>query len=183
MTRQESDVNVFSTNLILIGMPGAGKSTIGLLLAKELAKNFIDTDILIQLREGKTLQDILHEHGYQRLRDIEEEILLSVKCSNHIIATGGSAVYSEAGMKHLNSFGPVIFLDVPLEVLQQRIHNYETRGIARRPGQSFHELFEERRALYQKFANITIDCTEKSQEQVLQEIIYQEAETFAEMDA
>lgn len=109
MASQESDVNVFSTNLILIGMPGAGKSTIGLLLAKELAKNFIDTDILIQLREGKTLQDILHEHGYQRLRDIEEEILLSVKCSNHIIATGGSAVYSEAGMKHLNSFGPVIF--------------------------------------------------------------------------
>ena len=110
-------MNVFSTNLILIGMPGAGKSTIGLLLAKELAKNFIDTDILIQLREEKTLQDILHQHGYQHLRDIEEEILLSVKCSNHIIATGGSAVYSEAGMKHLNSFGPVIFLDVPLDIL------------------------------------------------------------------
>ena len=176
-------MNVFSTNLILIGMPGAGKSTIGLLLAKELAKNFIDTDILIQLREEKTLQDILHQHGYQRLRDIEEEILLSVKCSNHIIATGGSAVYSEAGMKHLNSFGPVIFLDVPLDVLQQRIHNFDTRGIARRPGQSFLELFEERRALYQRFANITISCGDKTQDQILQEIIYEEAEAIAEMDA
>jgi shikimate kinase len=154
-----------------------------LLLAKELAKNFIDTDILIQTREGKTLQDILHHHGYQKLRDIEEEILLGVSCSNHVIATGGSAVYSEPGMKYLNTFGPIVFLDASIETLQQRIHNYETRGIARRPGQSFAELFDERRRLYQRYANITIQCDNKNQDQIVQEIIYQEAEAFAEMDA
>lgn len=176
-------MSVFSTSLVLIGMPGAGKSTIGLLLAKELAKNFIDTDIMIQLREGKTLQDIVHQRGYEVLRTIEEEILLSVQCSNHIIATGGSAVYSAAGMKHLGTFGPVVFLDLPLELLQQRIHNYETRGIARRPDQSFAELFEERRVLYQRYADITIECSHKNQDQIVQEIIYKEAQAFAEIDA
>lgn len=176
-------MNSFDTSVVLVGMPGAGKSTIGLLLAKELAKNFIDTDILIQTREGKTLQDILYHHGYQKLRDIEEEILLGVSCSNHVIATGGSAVYSEPGMKYLNTFGPIVFLDASIETLQQRIHNYETRGIARRPEQSFAELFDERRKLYQRYANITIQCDNKNQDQIVQEIIYQEAEAFAEMDA
>lgn len=176
-------MNFFNTNLILIGMPGAGKSTVGLLLAKELAKDFIDTDILIQLREGKPLQEILQRQGYQQLRAIEEEILLSVTCSNHIIATGGSAVYSEVGMAHMRNLGSVIYLDVPVEQLRQRIHNYDTRGIARRPGQSFDELFDERRILYQRFADITIQCAEKTQDQIVQEIIYQASEAFAEIDA
>jgi len=176
-------MSALDTNLILIGMPGAGKSTIGILLAKELAKNFIDTDILIQLREEKTLQEILQEQGYQRLRDIEEDILLSVNCTNHVIATGGSAAYSDAGMKHLNSFGPIVFLDVPFDSLMQRIHNFDSRGIAGRPGQSFAELFAERRPLYQRYANITVDWGDKSPEQILEEIIYRTAESFGEMDA
>lgn len=164
-------MDVITTNLILIGMPGAGKSTIGILLAKELAKNFIDTDVLIQLREGNTLQEILQQHGYQRLRQIEEEILLAVKCSNHVIATGGSAVYSETGMKHLRNLGPVIFLDVPFESLMNRIHNFDSRGIAGRPGQSFAELFAERRPLYQGYADITINGGDKTQEKILEEIV------------
>ena len=176
-------VNSYSNSLILVGMPGAGKSTIGLMLAKELAKDFVDTDILIQLREGKTLQDIVHEDGYQALRKIEEDILLSTDFPNHIIATGGSAIYSEAGMNHLKNFGRVIYLDVALDELTRRIHNYETRGIARRPNQTLAELFAERSALYQQYADITVYCGSKNQEDVLQEIIYAEGESYAEKDA
>ena len=172
-----------TTSLILVGMPGAGKSTVGLLLAKELAMDFVDTDILIQLREGKTLQDIIDSSGYMVLRQIEEEVLLATDYPQHVIATGGSAVYSQAAMNHLRQFGRVVFLDVPLELLRQRIHNYDTRGIARRPEQSLLELFAERRALYQQVADILIDCRDLSPAQLVQEIIYAEAEQFAEVDA
>jgi shikimate kinase len=164
-------------------MPGAGKSTVGLLLAKALARDFVDTDILIQSREGKALQDILREEGYLKLREIEEQVLLSANYTNHIIATGGSAVYSEAGMAHLRQIRPVVFLDVPLEVLEQRIHNMDTRGIARPSGQDFADTFAERRPLYQRYATFTIDCRDKSQEQIVEEIIGWEAEAYADMDA
>lgn len=158
-------------SIILVGMPGAGKSTIGLLLAKELAKDFIDTDVLIQVREGTTLQSILDERGYLALREIEEQVLLESKFSNHIIATGGSAVYSEVGMQQLRSLGPVVFLDVSLHALRQRIHNYDSRGIARRPDQSFADLFEERRQLYCRYADITVDCEDMDQESLVQALL------------
>jgi shikimate kinase len=164
-------------------MPGAGKSTIGLLLAKELAKDFVDTDLLIQLQEGKTLQDIIDERGYLALRSIEEAVLLSMASPNHIIATGGSAIYSEAGMSHLKSFGRIIFLDVPADELLNRIHNYASRGIACRSDQTFADLFAERRALYLQCADIVINCENKNQMTVVQEIIYEEAEQYAEVDA
>lgn len=151
-------------------MPGAGKSTLGILLAKELAKDFVDTDVLIQLKEGKCLQTILDERDYLNLRDIEEQVLLNTHLTNHVIATGGSAVYSEAGMLHLKKYGPVIFLDVALDELKQRIHNYETRGIAMHPGQSFQDLFDERRTLYLKYADIVIDCQGKNQDELLNQI-------------
>jgi len=157
-------------SIILVGMPGAGKSTLGILLAKELAKDFVDTDVLIQLREGKCLQTILDERDYLNLRDIEEQVLLSTHLPNHVIATGGSAVYSEAGMLHLKKYGPVIFLDVDLDELKKRIHNYETRGIAMHPGQSFQSLFDERRTLYLKYADNVIDCQGKSQDVLLNQI-------------
>lgn len=172
-----------SNSLILVGMPGAGKSTVGLLLAKELAMDFVDTDILIQSREKKTLQDILDSEGYLALRRIEEEVLLATNYPSHVIATGGSAVYSQAAMNHLKQFGRVVFLDVPLEILKERIHNYDTRGIARRPGQSLLELFAERRALYLQVADILIDCRDLAPTQLVEEIIYAEAEHFAEKDA
>lgn len=176
-------VNPYNTSLILVGMPGAGKSTIGLLLAKELAKDFVDTDLLIQLRENKTLQNIIEEQDYLALRRIEEEVLLGMSYSNHVIATGGSIIYSAAGMDYLKTFGRIIFLDVPMDELRRRIHNYESRGIARQPGQSFADLFAERRKLYQKYADITIKCANKTSALIVQEIIYAEGEQYAQKDA
>jgi shikimate kinase len=176
-------MNQFSTSLILIGMPGAGKSTIGIMLAKALAKDFIDTDVLIQIQQNKTLQDIVDNDGYLKLREIEEHVLLNTHYPNHIIATGGSAVYSEKAMQHLRHFGQIIFLDVPLAELVERVKDIGTRGLARQPNQSFADLYHERRALYQAYANITIDCTGKSQAQIIDEIIYEEAEVYTEKDA
>ena len=125
-------------------MPGAGKSTLGILLAKELGLDFIDTDVSIQVREGKTLQHISDEKGYLALRDIEEQVLLTENITGKVVSTGGSAVYSDAGMAHLKQDSVVVFLDVPLAELEQRISNFSTRGIARRPDQSFDDLFDER---------------------------------------
>ena len=158
-------------SVILVGMPGAGKSTLGVMLAKELAKDFVDTDLLIQLRAGKTLQAVLDEQGYQGLRALEEETLLACNFANHIVATGGSAVYSDRGMAHLKSYGKVVYLDVALEELNRRIDNYETRGIARRPDQTFEELFAERKALYQRYADIVVDCNGLNQNEALTFVI------------
>jgi len=176
-------MNQFSTSLILIGMPGAGKSTIGIVLAKALAKDFVDTDLLIQVQHSKTLQDIVDNEGYLKLRNIEEQVLLNTHYPNHVIATGGSAVYSESAMQHLGHFGQIIFLDVPLIELVERVKDIDTRGLARQPNQSFADLYYERRALYQTHANITIDCTGKNQAQIIDEIIYAEAEVYTEKDA
>lgn len=159
------------TSLILVGMPGAGKSTVGVLLAKELAMDFVDTDLLIQLQQGKTLQEIIETQGYLALRQIEENILLTMAGNQRVIATGGSAIYSVAGMNRLKTLGEVIFLDVPLDDLMERINNFETRGIARRPGQSFADLFAERRALYLQFADKVIACSNKQPDQVVHEIM------------
>ena len=164
-------------------MPGSGKSTLGLILAKALQKDLVDTDALILQKQNRTLQNILDEQGYLTLRAIEEEMLLNTRFPNHIVATGGSAVYSEKAMHHLKQFGPIIFLDVTLPELLNRIHDIDTRGIARHPSQSFAELFEERRPLYQKYADIIINCENKSPELIIEEIIYQEGEGFAEKDA
>ena len=173
----------YSQSLILIGMPGAGKSTLGLLLAKNLAKDFVDTDLLIQLEHRKTLQDILQQHGHEALREAEEKVLLNAQYGNHIIATGGSAVYSSAAMQHLKHFGPIIFLDTNLETLEQRIHNMESRGIARPAGQTFAEVYAERRPLYLQYADIVIDCNGKSLEQIIDEVIFEEAEAFVQYEA
>lgn len=159
------------SNLVLIGMPGSGKSTVGIILAKMTGRNFIDTDILIQLAERRTLQDIIDNQGHMELRRIEERVLLGVDHRRHVIATGGSAAYSEKAMSHLRRRGIIIFLDADLTCLRSRISNYETRGLAKRPDQSFAELFAERLELYKRYADITVDCSKLSQEQVCTEII------------
>ena len=145
------------SNLVLIGMPGSGKSTIGVILAKRTAHEFIDTDLLIQARSERTLQNILDEEGYLQLRNIEAEVLQDLNVHNHVIATGGSAVYSDAAMHHLKTDGIIIYLDVPLATLRSRISDYETRGIAKAPEQSFASLYEERSRLYRQYADITIN--------------------------
>lgn len=157
---------MYKKNIVLIGMPGAGKSTIGVILAKNLAKGFIDTDVLIQIREQKTLQDILDENDYLHLRQIEEDVLMSVNLQHHIIATGGSAVYSAKAMEFLKQNGTVVYLDVSLDELRKRIKNFDTRGIAKAENQSFEEMMEERTRLYRKYADITIDCEQKNMETV-----------------
>jgi shikimate kinase len=158
-------------SIVLIGMPGAGKSTIGILLAKELGLDFIDTDISIQVRWGKTLQQITDESGYMVLRDYEEQVLLSETIDHKVVATGGSAVYSDAGMARLKASATVIFLDVSLPALQQRVTNFDTRGIARRPEQSFEDLFAERSLLYQRYADIRIDCSNLGVNEALQAVL------------
>lgn len=157
--------------IVLIGMPGSGKSTIGPLLAKASLRDFIDTDLLIQARHNRSLQDIVDKDGYQVLRQIEEEVLLDADFENRVIATGGSVVYSDVGMKRLASLGPIVHLDVSLAGLLKRIHNYESRGIARRPGQSLESLYEERQALYRRYADITIDCSHSTPEECVDAIL------------
>jgi len=159
------------SNIVLIGMPGSGKSTVGIILAKMTARNFIDTDILIQLREGSPLQDIVNSEGPMALRKVEEQVLLSVHCKNHVIATGGSAAYSEAAMSQLKKDGIVVFLHAELKTLKARIHNYETRGLAKRPDQTFQDLFNERRALYLRYADVIIESDNLTQERVCSDII------------
>jgi shikimate kinase len=155
----------------LIGMPGAGKSTVGVLLSKRLALGFIDSDLLIQVREAKPLQKVLDDEGYLGLRAIEEAVLLTVEPRGNVIATGGSAVYSDAAMRHLASGSCVVWLDVPLTELRTRIRDYETRGISRRPDQDFSELFAERQALYSRHSDLRIDCSDGNQEDALERLL------------
>ena len=159
------------SNIVLIGMPGSGKSTIGVILAKLTAHDFIDTDVLIQTSLGRTLQDIVDTRGHMAFREIEERILLKLDCVNHIIATGGSAVYSHAAMMHLKSNGIAVFLKVALPVLEARIQDYATRGLAKRPDQSLDDLFEERSSLYRKYADVTIECNDFTQEEICEKIM------------
>lgn len=157
-------------NVILVGMPGAGKSTVGVILAKRISRGFVDTDILIQTATGRSLQDVVDRDGHMVLRETEERILLRLHETNCVVATGGSAVYSQAAMDHLKQNGVVVFLDVDLPTLRRRVRDYESRGLAKRPDQSFAELFEERHALYLRYADVVLDCSHLTPEEVCGEI-------------
>lgn len=159
------------SNIVLIGMPGSGKSTVGVILAKMASLDFVDTDILIQRASGKSLQEIVDGDGYLALRKIEEEVLLKLECRDHVIATGGSAVYSPAAIAHLKRDGVLIFLDVDIQTLKSRIRNHETRGLAKHPDQTLEELFAERLTLYREYADITISGAGLTQEDVCDAIL------------
>jgi shikimate kinase len=159
------------SNIILIGMPGSGKSTIGVLLAKLIGFDFVDTDILIQNATNRSLQDIVDKEGYLELRRIEGEVILKLNLGDHVIATGGSAVYSDRAMKHLKSKGVAVFLNVDLTTLKSRVRDYETRGLAKRPDQTVDDLFAERFALYRKYADITVACVGLTHEEVCARIV------------
>jgi len=158
------------TNITLIGMPGSGKSTTGIILAKDMSYGFIDTDVLIQINRQKSLQDIINETDYLNLRKIEEEEILKLNVVNHVIATGGSAVYSEKAMAHLQNISSIVFLEVSFDEIQRRIHNITTRGIAKAESQTFRELFDERQVLYKRYAEFVVDCNTISQEEVSETI-------------
>lgn len=157
-------------NLILIGMPGAGKSTVGVLLAKALKMPFTDTDILIQRQENSYLQELIEKHGTEGFIEIEENTVRSLDLRNYVIATGGSVVYSEAAMSHLKSHGVVFFLNARLYQLERRLKNSATRGIAMLPGQTLGSLYRERLPLYRKYADFEIDCARKHIETIVSEI-------------
>ena len=157
-------------NITLIGMPGAGKSTTGIILAKNCGLGFIDTDILIQINRQKTLQQILDSIGYLALRDIEEKEILKLNIENQVIATGGSAVYSRRAMDHLAAISAVVFIDVSLEQVRKRVLNFATRGITKAPDQSLETLYRERQELYKRYARVTVDGNTKSQEILAVEI-------------
>lgn len=168
------------SNIILVGMPGSGKSTVGVLLAKHLVLGFVDTDVLIQVREGRALQAILDSDGYRELRAAEERALLSLDVAGHVVATGGSAVYSRVGMEHLRRCGVVVFLDVPLAVVRTRAGDLSTRGIAAPPGTTFEQLWAERRPLYQRHADITVGVECDTMEEVSARVMFETARRAAQ---
>ncbi len=157
-------------NIILIGMPGAGKSTIGVVLAKTLGLNFLDTDLVIQQVHGAVLQDILNKNGLVAFKKIENTILSTISVKDSVIATGGSAVYSANGMKHLKEDGTVVYLQLDFEEVNKRIKNISTRGIVIEDGFSLLDLYNERLPLYKQFADITVECSGLDLEAIVKEI-------------
>ena len=144
-------------NITLIGMPGAGKSTIGVVLAKVLGYQFLDSDLLIQKQEKRRLSEIIEEEGYKGFKDVENRGNASIEAENTVIATGGSVVYCEEAMEHLKSIGTVVYLKLSLNALSKRLGNLKGRGVLLREGQTLTNLYEERTPLYEKYADIVID--------------------------
>jgi shikimate kinase len=158
-------------NLVLIGMAGAGKSTVGPLLAASLSYGFVDVDAVIEADQQQSLQELVDRHGADWFRRLEEKILLGLDLRRHVIATGGSAVYGRAGMEHLQKNGVLVFLDVPLPLVEARVGDGASRGLARQEGQSVAHLFAERRPLYGRYADLRIECDGQSPEQVCEMIL------------
>lgn len=158
-------------NIVLIGMPGAGKSTIGVLLAKSTLMDFTDTDLLIQKKYFSALCDIINEKGIDEFLKIENDVICEAEFHNCVVATGGSAVYGEKAMEKLKNSGTVVYLKVDAAELKKRINNIHTRGIAMKEGTTIDELYSERAPLYEKYADITVDCASLTPEQCVDEII------------
>ncbi len=152
------------SNVVLIGMPGSGKSTLGIVLAKILNKDFIDADIVIQNQCDKTLQKIIDAMGPEGFIQVENQILGDLKAENSIVATGGSAVYSDEAMKHLSEIGTVVYLKISYDQLVTRLSDLQERGVVLKGGigMSLRELFDERKPLYEKYAEITVDVNDLS---------------------
>ena len=155
-------------NIVLIGMPGAGKSTIGPLLSKLLDMEYADIDDIIRSSQGNELGDIVLNHGFQYFLGVQEQIIMSLMLSNHVLATGGSVVMSQLSMRHLKENGRVLYLDVDYDTIEQRLE--PGRRLARSRGQSLREVYNERTPLYSKYADIIISCSGRSEESIIEEI-------------
>ena len=155
---------------MLIGMPGVGKSTVGVLLAKALGRHFLDTDVFIQAAQGRSLQEIIDSDGLAAFREIEEDYATRIDLTNAVIATGGSVVYSEKAMRSLAGHGVIVHLDLPVERIEHRLANLPTRGVVMEKGQTIRSLYAQREPLYRKYAQVAIDCADKTHEQIVAEI-------------
>lgn len=144
------------SNIVLIGMPGVGKSTIGVILAKVLGYQFLDADLLIQQQEGKLLKDIIAEVGTEGFIQVENRVNASINCEKTIIATGGSVIYGQEAMEHLKEIGTVVYLEVPFSILEKRLSDIKGRGVVLKNGQTLYDLFLERTPLYEKYADVRI---------------------------
>lgn len=166
------------SNITLIGMPGAGKSTLGVVTAKRLGMRFVDTDLLLQEGENCLLSELIEQRGVEGFIVAENRLLAGLECERHIIATGGSAVYGEDGMEHLRSMGPVVFLESGIEALRRRLGtDLLDRGVVMRNGSTLDDLYAERMPLYRKYADITVDTDGLSVHEavrVLEDALYEE---------
>lgn len=157
-------------NIILIGMPGAGKSTIGVILAKVLGYQFLDSDLLIQKQENRMLWQIIEEEGIEGFITVEDRVNASIEAEKTVIATGGSVVYCEGAMEHLKSIGTVVYLKLPYEELSKRLENLKGRGVILREGQTLKDLYEERAPLYERYADVVTDCSDQTLEESLEAV-------------
>lgn len=157
-------------NIILIGMPGVGKSTAGVVLAKVLGYKFIDADLLIQQEEKRLLHEIISQEGTEGFLAIENRVNAGIEADRAVIATGGSVVYGTEAMEHLKSIGTVVYLKLPYRILEKRLHNIKGRGVVLKEGQTLRDLYEERVPLYEKYADIVVDEENKNVEQTIEVI-------------
>ena len=158
------------TNIILIGMPGAGKSTVGVVLAKKLGYAFVDSDLVIQAKTGKLLHEIISERGVEGFWDVEETVNTSIEVSRTVIATGGSAVYGSRAMEHFKEIGTIVYLMLSYDAIADRLGDLNERGVTLKSGQGLKELYDERVPLYEKYADLTIDCENLSIREIVEQI-------------
>ena len=163
-------------NIVLIGMPGAGKSTVGVVLAKKLGFSFLDSDLLIQDHEKMLLHGIIEQKGLDGFNQIENEVNASITATNSVIATGGSVIYGKEAMEHLKTIGTVIYLQLNYEELKERLGDLEERGVSIRPGMTLKDLYAERTPLYETYADLTIACDNKPIRKIVQEIVAKTSE-------
>lgn len=161
-------------NIVLIGMPGVGKSTVGVVLAKRLGYQFVDSDLVIQEKYGKLLHELIEEYGVEGFWQLENDVNASLNTHRCVIATGGSAIYGGEAMEHLREIGTVVYLKLPLEEIADRLGDLNARGVTMLPGQDLRALYEERVPLYEKYAHKVIDCNGKQ----LREVVELAAATF-----
>lgn len=159
-----------NSNIVLIGMPGSGKSTCGVVSAKMMLKNFFDTDLLIQNHEGKILQDIIDQDGLEYFERAEESAILSLNLEGTVIATGGSVIYSDKSMEHLKKLGKIIYLHLSYDSMCKRIRNLDSRGVLIKNGETLEDMYNERLPLYRKWADAIIDCNANTVEETARAI-------------
>ena len=164
------DMSMNRDNIVLIGMPGVGKSTVGVVLAKNMGYSFVDSDLLIQEQEGKLLHEIIEERGLDGFNEVENQVNSSIDISRAVIATGGSVVYGAQAMEHLKQIGTVVYLSLPFEELSERLGDLNERGVSIRDGQTLEDLMQERTPLYEKYADVTIDCEGRQIREIVQMI-------------